>query len=73
MRIGLIIAGVLIAALGIAAVSGNLHFKQDKEVLRVGDLSAKTEETRGVPQWLGFAGIVIGGILMLGGALNKKA
>ncbi|HZR33860.1 MAG TPA: hypothetical protein VFA75_00690 [Nevskia sp.] len=71
MRIGLIVAGILIAALSIAAVSGNLHFKQDKEVARIGDLSAKTEETRGVPQWLGVAGIVIGGVLILGGVMRK--
>lgn len=71
MRIGLIIAGVLIAALGIAGVSGNLHFTQEKEVVRIGDLSAKTEESRGVPPWLGIAAIVIGGVLVLGGATRK--
>jgi hypothetical protein len=72
MRIGLIVAGVLIAALGIAAVSGGIHFKEDKEVLRVGDLSAKTEESRGVPQWLGIAGIVLGAVLVIGGAVRKN-
>jgi hypothetical protein len=60
------------AALGIAAVSGGIHFKEDKEVLRVGDLSAKTEETRGVPQWLGIAGIVLGAVLVIGGAVRKN-
>jgi hypothetical protein len=71
MRIGIIIAGILIAALSIAAVSGGLHYKEDKEVLRVGDLSAKTEETRGVPQWLGMAGILIGAVLVVGGATRR--
>jgi hypothetical protein len=71
MRIGLIIAGIIVGVLGIASLSGNLHFKQDKEVLRIGDLSAKTEETTSAPQWLGIAGIVIGGVLILGGALKK--
>ncbi len=71
MRIGLIVAGVLIAAIGIAGVTGALHFRQEHEVLKVGDFSAKTEETRGVPQWLGIAGVVVGGVLILGGALRK--
>lgn len=71
MRLGLIIAGVIIAALGIAGITGALHFKQDKEVARIGDLSAKTEETRGVPQWVGIAAIVIGGVLLIGGATRK--
>ena len=73
MRIGLIVCGVILAVLGVASVSGNLHFKQDKEVLRVGDLSAKTEETKGVPQWAGIAALIVGGVLILGGALQKKA
>jgi hypothetical protein len=71
MRIGLIIAGVIIAALGIVALSGGLHFKEDKEVLRIGDLSAKTEETHGVPQWAGIAALVIGAVLIGGGAMQK--
>ena len=71
MRLGLIIAGVLVVALGIAGITGALHYKQDKEVVRIGDLSAKTEETHGIPQWLGIAAIVIGGVLVVGGATRK--
>jgi hypothetical protein len=71
MRLGLIIAGVIVAALGIAGITGALHYKQDQEVVRIGDLSAKTEETRGIPQWLGIAAIVVGGVLVAGGAMRR--
>ena len=37
MRTGLIIAGILIAALGIAGWMGKLNFNHDREVLKVGD------------------------------------
>jgi hypothetical protein len=72
MRTGLIIAGLLIAALGAAVLMGKLQYTQDKEVLRIGDMSAKVQQQQSAPQWLGFAGLVIGGVLVLGGALRKS-
>ena len=72
MRIGLIIAGVLIAAISVAALMGKFQYTQDKEVLKIGDLSAKVQEQQSAPQWLGIAGLVLGGVLVLGGALRKN-
>ena len=72
MRIGLIIAGLLIAALGVGVLMGKLQYTQNKEVLKIGDLSAKVQEQQSVPQWLGFAGLILGGGLVLGGALRKN-
>ncbi len=72
MRIGLIIAGLLIAALGVGVLMGKLQYIQNKEVLKIGDLSAKVQEQQTAPQWLGFAGLVLGGVLVLGGALRKS-
>ena len=71
MRIGLIIAGLLIAGLGAASLMGKLQYTQNKEVLRIGDLSAKVQEQQSAPQWVGIAGLVLGGVLVLGGALRK--
>ncbi len=72
MRIGLIIAGLLIAALGVGVLMGKLQYTQNKEVLKIGDLSAKVQEQQPAPQWLGIAGLVLGGVLVLGGALRKN-
>jgi len=72
MRIGLIIAGLLIAALGVGVLMGKLQYTQNREVLKIGDLSAKVQEQQTAPQWLGFAGLVLGGVLVLGGALRKS-
>ncbi len=72
MRTGLIIAGILIAALGIAGFLGKLNFSQDKEVLKVGDLSAKVEEQKTIPQWLGGVGVLVGLGLIVVGATRKS-
>ena len=72
MRIGLIVIGIIIAALGIASVSGKLSYTQNEEVAKIGNFSATVEQQKSAPQWLGIAGIVIGGVLVLGGALKKN-
>ena len=71
MRIGLIVVGILIAAFGIAGFFGKLNFNHDKEVLKIGDLSAKVQEEKSVPEWLGGVAILVGAGLILVGAVRK--
>jgi hypothetical protein len=71
MRIGFILAGIILVALGAAAFTGNLDFTHDKEVVKVGGLSASVKEEKSVPQWLGAAGVVVGLGLLAAGALRK--
>jgi hypothetical protein len=73
MRIGLIVAGLLIAALGVGVLMGKFQYTENKEVLKVGDVfSAHVAEKQPVPQWAGIAGLVLGGVLVLGGFLRKS-
>jgi hypothetical protein len=71
MRIGLIVAGILIAALGIAGFLGKLNFNHDKEVLKVGDLAATVQEEKTVPQWLGGIAVLVGAGLVVAGVAKK--
>jgi hypothetical protein len=71
MRIGLILAGIIIAALGIAGFLGKLNFNHDKEVLKIGDLSAKVQEEKTVPEWLGGVAVLVGAGLIVAGAMRK--
>ncbi len=71
MRTGFIIAGIIIAALGIAGWMGKLNFSHDKEVLKVGDLSAKVQEEKTVPQWLGGIAVLVGAGLVVVGAMRR--
>ncbi|MBL0223922.1 MAG: hypothetical protein IPQ17_14575 [Xanthomonadales bacterium] len=43
---GLIIAGILLIAVGAAAFTGNLNFTKDKQVLKIGELSASVQQER---------------------------
>jgi hypothetical protein len=71
MRIGLILAGILLIALGAAGFTGKLNFTQDKEVVKIGDLSATVKEDKTVPQWIGGFGVLIGLGLVAAGAMRK--
>lgn len=71
MRVGLIVAGILVAAIGIAAFLGKLNFNHDKEVLKIGDVSAKVEEQKTVPQWIGGIAVLIGAGLVVAGAMRR--
>lgn len=67
MRIGLIIGGLILTLLGLAAASGKLEYTRDREVVKIGELSAKVEEDRRLPQWIGGIGIVVGiGLIAMG-------
>jgi hypothetical protein len=71
MRVGLIIAGILVAAIGIAAFLGKLNFNHDREVLKIGDVSAKVEEQKTVPQWIGGIAVLVGAGLVVAGAMRR--
>ena len=71
MRIGLVLAGVIRIALGAAAFTGKLDFTHDKEVVKIGELSASVKEEKSVPQWLGGVGVVVGLGLLAVGAMRK--
>ena len=71
MRLGLILAGIILAAAGLAAFTGNLNFNQDKEVVKIGGLSASVKQEKTVPQWLGGLGVLVGLGLVVAGATRK--
>lgn len=71
MRIGLILAGLILAAVGVAAFTGNFNFTQNKEVVKIGGLSASVKEDKTVPQWIGGVGVLVGLGLIVVGAMRK--
>ena len=71
MRIGLILAGIVLIAIGIAGFTGKLSFTQDKEVVKIGDLSASVKQDRSVPQWLGGIAVLVGLGLVVVGATRR--
>jgi hypothetical protein len=68
---GMLIAGVILIGLGVAALMGMLNFTERKEVLKIGDLKATVADEKTVPQWLGIVAIVAGLGLAIGGARKR--
>jgi hypothetical protein len=69
----MILAGLILAGLGLGVLMGKFQYTQNKEVVKIGDVfSAHVQEDKTVPQWAGIVGLVVGGLLLLGGALRKS-
>lgn len=72
MRIALIVIGVIVLALGIWVTSGNATYPSTDTVVKIGSAQLNATHDKEVPQWLGIAGIVIGGLLIVGGIVRKR-
>ena len=72
MRAGLIIAGVILLIAGIWVTLGNGSYKETDTVAQLGPAKIEATHEKAVPQWLGVAGIVVGGLLVLGGLVSKR-
>ena len=71
MRAGLIIVGIILLVAGIWIVSGHASYQDTETLLQVGTAKITATHDKGVPQWIGIAGIVVGGLLAVGGFIKK--
>ncbi len=64
-----VIAILLIALGALALVYGGFSYTQDKTAAKIGpfELNVKETKTVPVPMWLGIAGVVVGGVLLVAG------
>ena len=69
---GLVLAGILVAALGIYILVRGLSVTTSDTLVEVGGLKASVEEKRAVPSWVGVAAIV-GGLVLAGAGARKKS
>ncbi|HEX9705733.1 MAG TPA: hypothetical protein VGA20_10845 [Gemmatimonadales bacterium] len=65
------IAGIVLAGLGLFIVVRGLTFGTQRSVMRIGDLQASVEERRAIPTWVGAVAIV-GGLLLVGAPLRRR-
>ncbi|GAA0254772.1 hypothetical protein [Rhodanobacter caeni] len=72
MRMGLIIAGIILLIAGIWVTVGNASYKDTDTVAQLGPAKIEATHDKAVPQWVGIAGLVVGGLLLVGGIANKK-
>ena len=71
MRAGLIIIGIILLAAGIWVVAGHAFYQDTDTLVQVGSAKITATHDKGVPQWIGIAGIVVGALLAIGGFTRK--
>ena len=72
MRIGLIIAGLILIVGGVMGWMGQFEYTKDKEVAKIGGLSASVRTERTVPQWIGGIAALVGVGLLAAGAMRRN-
>ena len=68
MRIGMLVVGLALIVGGVAAWFGAFQYTHEKEVAKIGSLSATVEQDKTVPQWVGAAAVLVGVVLVAVGA-----
>ena len=72
MRLGLIIAGIILLLAGLWVTFGNGTYKDTDTVAQLGPAKIEATHHETVPKWLGIGGIVIGGALLIGGIAGRR-
>jgi hypothetical protein len=72
MRAGLIIVGVILIGLGLWVTLGNGSYQKTDTVASIGSAKLEATHDKSVPQWVGIAGIVLGGIVAVAGFSRKN-
>lgn len=71
MRAGLIIVGIIIAALGLWVALGKLTYNDTETKAQLGPLKVQATAQKAVPAPVGYLGIVVGVGLIVIGAVRK--
>ncbi len=72
MRAGLIIIGLILVAAGIWIVVGHASYQDTDTLVQIGSAKVTATHDKGIPQWIGIAGIVVGALLGIGGFMSKR-
>jgi hypothetical protein len=72
MRAILIIIGIVLLGAGIWAIFGHGSYTQTDTIFQLGSAKVTATHDKAIPEWLGIAGIVVGGLLTLGGLFSKR-
>lgn len=72
MRIAAILVGIVLVALGVWIALGKLTYSSTETPIKFGQLEVRTSVEKPVPAPIGYAGIALGGVLIVVGALRKR-
>ena len=66
------IVGILLIVFGIGVLALGIRYSHREKLVDVGDLHATVTEHKRVPNWVGGVAIVVGGILLVGAAGDRR-
>jgi len=72
MRIALMVIGLVLLVGGVAAWFGKIQYPHEKQVMKVGSLSATVKEQDTVPRWAGGVAVLLGAGLIVIGFTGKR-
>lgn len=72
MRAGLIVVGIILVVAGIWVIAGHAFYQDTDTLVQIGSAKITATHDKGVPQWVGIAGVVVGGLLAAGGFMTKR-
>ena len=68
----LLIAGLVVAALGAFVLVRGISYPSHRSVMRIGDLQATVQQDRAVPVWAGIAAVAAGALMIGAGWRGRK-
>ncbi|HET7267401.1 MAG TPA: hypothetical protein VFJ15_04770 [Oleiagrimonas sp.] len=72
MRLLSMIVGIILLVAGIWVLAGHPTYTSTDTAAKLGPLELQTTQDKAVPTWTGIAGVVVGGILLIGGLASKR-
>ena len=72
MRIAAILVGIVLIALGVWVALGDAHYNDTSTKAQFGPVKIEATSQKPVPAPIGYAGIVIGGIVAVAGIAQKR-
>jgi len=72
MRGAMIAIGLILIVGGVAGFFGMIEYPHDKEVAKIGNISATVSQDKTVPQWAGGIAALVGLGLVAAGAMRKS-
>lgn len=72
MRILLMVIGLVLIVAGIWVVYGHGSYTSNETIAQLGQHAFKVTQQKGIPAWVGYAGMAVGAVLTLGGLLRKR-
>lgn len=72
MRIVSMAIGIIVLIVGIWITVGHPKYQSTETAAKIGSVSVQTTQDKPIPQWAGIAGIVVGGVLLVGAFASKR-